>query len=154
VAVAISKENPMTTKDELRAWLEARDPDLFLTFNFGYAVKQLDGERQMKHFFNATQGNAYGRNWAKRPPEARIDAVGIWEHPERWSNPHCHVGANIPEELINGLIVEGPELWQAISPRGQLDLSPVRRSKKVARYIAKDVHCRDHLDRLFVYGAK
>lgn len=56
-----------TQQTHLRAWLEARQPNAFLTFNFGYAVNQFDGERQIKHFFNALQCKDHGRNWAKRP---------------------------------------------------------------------------------------
>lgn len=143
----------MTIIEPLRAWLEARQPNAFLTFNFGYPVRQLEGERQIKHFFNSLQSEAYGRNWARRTADDRIEAVGAWEHVERWSNPHCHVSANVPELLMRNLERRGVGLWLQVSPRGQLDVSRTRRADKVVQYSTKDMHRAEDLDRLFVYGA-
>jgi hypothetical protein len=142
----------MNLKDTLRDWMEAREPNVFLTANYGYAVKQGAGERELKHLLNVIQRDVYGRNWSRLPPEDRIEAIGVWERQQRWSNPHCHIAANMPRDLARYLIANGPQLWKEISRRGQLDVSRVRRGSNVVGYITKALYTPDHLDRLFVYG--
>ena len=143
----------MPLKDTLRAWMETREPTVFLTANYGYAVKQDAGERNLKHLFNVVQRDVYGRNWSKRPPADRIEAIGVWERQQSWSNPHCHVVARMPRVLAKFLIARGPRLWKQISRRGQLDVSKIRQASDVVRYVTKGVFVDDDLDRLFVYGA-
>ncbi len=135
-----------------RLWLAEFGPDVFATFNFGYPIRPIDGDRSIKDLLNRIQHEAYGRNWSKRPPVARLVAVGCWEHVEKWSNPHCHVLVRGPELPVRTLLHQGREIWVSLQPRGQLDLGRVQSGHAVSSYVTKRVVSAEHQANLFVYG--
>lgn len=140
-------------RDELIEWLVELDPNLFVTVNFGYGVRKEDGEPKIKHLLNCIQREALGRNWLKLPPEARFQAVGFWEHTERWSNPHLHAAVVAPAPLDSWMLHRGPERWLEIAPRGQLHVVPVRSPERVVSYASKHIRRGDDFDKAFIYTA-
>lgn len=126
------------------------DPTCFITHNFGYEIKPLDGERRLKHFYNMADRAVLGRNWNKKPPDQRIRAIGYWEHLE--TNPHLHALVSASVEHLEWIEGYGPKAWMKCNQRGQLDTGPIRDLTRAVRYAFKEAKRGFDSDRLFVYA--
>ena len=139
-------------RETLADWLVDLEPNWMITHNFGYDVKQADGDPRVKHFYNCVMGRAYGRNWSKMPLGKWVKAVGVWERLDADLNPHVHclVRARGPLQAV----LSGPAVnfWKDIAPRGQLCAEPLESPERAARYVTKGVFAMASLDKLFVYA--
>ena len=139
-------------RDALIDWIYEIDPNLYLTHNFGYRASFETREKSLKEFYNRAQRQVYGRNWHKRHTDEPMVAIGIWEHLE--SNVHCHVLVSASSKETTWLKANGADLWRALQPRGQLDISgKIASISKVARYNTKELYAPDSLDQMFLYNA-
>ena len=139
-------------RETLADWLIDFKPNWMVTHNFGYDVKQADGDPRVKHFYNCVMGRAYGRNWAKLPANKWIKVVGVWERLDADLNPHVHCLVRAEGRLP--LVLGGPAVsfWKEIAPRGQLLAEHLKSPERAARYITKGVFATASLDRMFVYA--
>jgi hypothetical protein len=138
-------------RSELLPWLIQFGGTEFFTFNFGYDVGVIDGNRQIKHFYNVMQRRVNGRDWHHCQPEERIQSIGFWEHTEKWSNPHCHMLVRGPKQLLRLTRLDGEPQWQKQVPRGQLCAEKCETPDQVASYISKRCITRLGQDKMFVY---
>ena len=140
-------------KEVFRHWLVDENPDIFITFNFGYTVKPLNGEPRIHEFCKRIERKALGRKWCRLPRSERLTLVGCWERIGPHLNTHCHLVGWAPAEIHRTLQLEGPQIWEHLVPRGQLHFEHPRLVDRVVNYVTKELpkHTGDGFDRLSVY---
>lgn len=143
------------TKDECRRQEYIRlvssfSPTHFITFNFGYRVKDMDSREPMRKFFNRLQSATYGRKWSKRLDYTFPLAFGFFEHPD--SNPHFHVLATLDERLSRTILLYGDDIWRDLVTRGQLDSGPIRDPVHSVTYATKRLATQLRFDEVFIYS--
>jgi hypothetical protein len=140
-------------RDALLPWIGELKPNRFITFNFGYDVRQLDGERHIKHFCNRVMRDAYGRHWPELAGSKWLTLVGFWERLDANLNPHVHAMVRAPKAVAAVLRGPAPSYWKSAVPRGQLDIQELGSApQRAARYITKQVWGKDGLDQLVIYA--
>jgi hypothetical protein len=138
-------------RPSLVKWIEALEPNLYVTHNFGFRVSPETGQKSLTRFYNWVQSHVHGRNWNKRYTDQPMVAVGFWEHLD--SNPHCHVLVAASDDERSWLLEQGNNGWLTLQLRGQFHIGEIQSLPKVISYITKELYTQDSQDQLFVYKA-
>jgi hypothetical protein len=135
---------------EVRGWLVEFAPTYLVTFNFNAEITLFSAHRAMRDTFKRVEHKRNGRNWAKRPKNHRLRAVGLMENVN--SNGHCHALVSVTGDWDRALMHEGPKIWERIRPGGQMDVRRVWDMAGIAAYVTKQIHMSNRHDLTFLYA--
>ncbi len=135
----------------MRDYLREMQPNLFITHNFFGMHKAVSQISKMTLFYSSMQRKAWGRGKEMKSTGFIPTAYGFREHPH--SNPHYHVIAKLPKEMVREIEQHGRERWKRIARGGQLWVEPINSgdTRSVA-YSTYDYWTINSLEDMFVYS--
>jgi hypothetical protein len=133
-------------------FVRSLEPNLMLTFNFGYTVGSITAQSSITEFFQRIQKKGLGRNWYRLSADLRPRAVGFREHDR--SNAHYHVLVNVDGPVALAILNDGKRVWATLQPWGQFHLEVIRRLGDAISYCTKELALPNRLADVFVYAPK
>ncbi len=126
------------------------DPNVTVMLGAGEGLSLITFDGQARHFLNKVHNQAYGRNWARRSPYERIEAVGWPEHVDL--NLHMHLALRVPNPDLLRCLQAGRKTWGSIRLKGDYHCEQIKTTPLLyARYITKELRFRDVRENMFVY---
>ncbi len=125
------------------------NPNVALTFNYGYRIDSIKAQGMQSQFFQMAQRKYYGRNWASQQSRGWPIAYGFLEHPK--TNPHYHALVEVEAEFANWLLDCGDQMWRRIARRGHLDAKEVYDTAGAIGYWLKRLAREQTFEDVWVY---
>lgn len=136
-------------RNEYREWLISLQPNYVVCPAFHRPETLQNAERKIKNLFNMLQGFVLGRDWAKKPAETRLWAVGFYEAIK--TDLHCHIAVRTPDGWGKALHEYAPQAWRKLVPCGTLKADDIHDLRGAVDYLTKEQTALGRLDNTFLY---